>query len=159
MIKNILGCEFKYENDKFYRLSMKSKKWKCCNDLKSCGGYNRIAINKKRYPLHRLIYKFHNDDWDITDSSKNNFIDHININPLDNRIENLRILNASQNSRNIKKKQNCSSKYIGVCWDKLGNKWRARIEINGKKKSIGQFDTEEEASEAYQIEYDKLMKL
>ena len=155
MIKNILGSDFKYENDKMYRLHKQSKKWNCCNDNKPNKGYIRIDINKKLYQLHRVIYKYFNPDWDITDNSNNNFIDHININPLDNRIENLRILNCSQNTRNQNKRKNCSSKYRGVCWDR--NKWRARIQINGKKKHLGLFDNEEEAYECYKKVYDELM--
>jgi hypothetical protein len=34
MIKNILGADFKYEDDKMYRLHKQSKKWNCCNDNK-----------------------------------------------------------------------------------------------------------------------------
>ena len=103
MVKNINGVEFKYEDNKMYRLHKQFKKWLCCNDLKTSKGYISVNINKKMYPLHRLIYKYHNEDWDIT-YSNNNVIDHININPLDNRIENLRLVNKSQNNRNQKKK-------------------------------------------------------
>ena len=41
------------------------------------------------------------------------------------------------------------SKYQGVYFDKLYNKWRARIKIDGKKHHIGTFDTEEEAGIDY----------
>ena len=151
MIKNILGADFKYEDDKMYRLNNQTKKWNCCNDNKTNGKeYIQIRINKKLYRLHRLIYKYHNEDWDIT-NSKNNEIDHIDINPLNNKIENLRVLTRSQNCRNKKKKENCSSKYIGVNWNKKANKWQVLISINNKLKHIGYFDNEEEAGKAYQI--------
>tara|TARA_R110000796_G_C14198698_1_gene391546 strand:+ start:7 stop:483 length:477 start_codon:yes stop_codon:yes gene_type:complete len=158
MIKNILGSEFKYENDKIYKLDKRNNKWSCCNDLKTSKGYISVNINKKLYALHRLIYKYHNEDWDIT-YSNNNVIDHININPLDNRIENLRLVNKSQNSRNKNKKENCSSKYKGIYWDKSINKWVASIRINYKKKYLGLFDNEEEAHLAYKKAYDELMNL
>ncbi len=158
MIKNILGSDFKYEDDKMYKLNKHTNKWSCCNDSKQNKfGYIHIRINEKRYYLHRLIYKYFNEDFDITDTSKNNQIDHININKSNNKIENLRILTCSQNSRNIKKKENCSSKYIGVSWDK--NRWRARIQINGKKKYLGSFTNEEDAYLAYKKKYDELMNL
>ena len=148
MIKNILGCDFKYEEDKLYR-KLKTK-WTCCNDNKSDNsGYIRININKKMYLLHRIIYKYFNEDWDINDNPRKNQIDHININSLDNRIENLRVVNHSQNNRNKNKQPNCSSKYIGVSWHNRGNKWEARIRINGKSKHLGYFDNEEEAAEVY----------
>ena len=157
MIKNILGSEFKYEDDKMYKLHKQTNKWSCCNDNKPNPRYIRIRINKKLYLLHRLIYKYHNEEWDITDISHNNLIDHININSLDNRIENLRIVTGSQNTRNQNKKENCSSKYIGVSWNKQRNKWKVSIEINGKKKYLGSFDNEEEAYECYKKAYDELM--
>ena len=156
MIKNILGVDFKYEEDKMYRLDKQTKKWTCCSDNKPNTGYIPIRINKKQYKLHRLIYKYHNEEWDIT-YSHDNQIDHININPLDNRIENLRVVNNSQNTRNQKKKQNCSSIYKGVSWDKGCKKWRAMISINGKLKHLGLFDTEEEAHKVYQKKYDEIM--
>jgi hypothetical protein len=160
MIKNILNTDFKYENDKMYRYNNGRKKWSCCNDVKpKTNGYIRIKINKKLYQLHRLVYKYFNEEWDITDISRDNQIDHININPLDNKIENLRILNCSQNTRNQNKRKNCSSKYKGVSWDKQNNKWRADIKINGKSKNLGSFDNEEDAYLAYKKEYDKLMNI
>ena len=158
MIKNILGCKFKYENDKMYRLNIRNNKWNCCSDLKPNKlEYINVKINKKDYKLHRIIYKYFNPDWDITDNSRNNLIDHININPLDNKIENLRVVNHSQNMRNRNKFKNCSSKYKGVYWDKKFNKWGAQITINYEKKYLGLFDNEEEAHLAYKKEYDKLM--
>ena len=156
MIKNILGCDFKYEDDKMYR-KLKTK-WNCCNDIKTTNnGYIRITIDKKMYYLHRLIYKYHNEDWDLTDSSSKNQIDHININKLDNRIENLRIANRTQNNRNQNKKINCSSKYRGVCLHKSTNKWLVAIRINGIRKHLGSFDNEEEAAEVYKKKYDEIM--
>ena len=157
MIKNILGIDFKYEDDKLYRLSKKTNKWNCCN--KPNGKYIQIGINKKFYLLHRIIYKYHNEDFDLTDSSNNNQIDHININPSDNRIENLRVATHSQNNRNRNKFKNCSSKYKGVCWNKQNSKWIAQIRIDGKKKHLGYFDNEQEAVEAYKKKYDEIMNL
>ena len=49
--------------------------------------------------LHRVIYYFHNQEWDIYHSYLDNSIDHINENKTDNRIENLRVVNNSQNSQ------------------------------------------------------------
>tara|TARA_R110000803_G_scaffold4467_1_gene15036 strand:- start:32 stop:511 length:480 start_codon:yes stop_codon:yes gene_type:complete len=157
MIKNILGTDFKYEEDKMYRYNKKHKKWICCNDNKSNTRYIQIKINKRMYYLHRIIYKYFNEEWDITDISTNNQIDHININPFDNRIENLRVVNQSQNQRNKNKLKNCSSIYKGVSLYKRDKKWKAQITINGKSKHLGLFETEEEAHKYYQIQYDKIM--
>ena len=54
MIKNILECDFKYEDDKMYR-KFKTK-WICCNDNKSEKlGYIRISINNKLKHLGYFI--------------------------------------------------------------------------------------------------------
>jgi hypothetical protein len=45
-----------------------------------------------------------------------------------------------------------SSKYKGVSWENKSSKWKSQIQINGKKKHLGFFKTEEEAHEAYQKE-------
>eukprot|EP00986_Skeletonema_menzelii_P006478 scaffold2469_cov149-Skeletonema_menzelii.AAC.13 len=42
-----------------------------------------------------------------------------------------------------------SSKYVGVCFNKSSEKWIARINIDGKRRHIGSYDTEEEAAADY----------
>ena len=93
------------------------------------------------YKLSRIAYKAHNPDWNITDVSQNNFIDHINNNSVDNRIENLRVITHQQNLFNTKSK--------GYCWDKINNKWKAEITLNGKSKNLGRFSEEKDARQAY----------
>ena len=107
-------------------------------------GYKRyvIKINDKNYVLSRVIYKLYNEDWDITDNSKQNQIDHININSLDNRIENLRVLTNQQNQ--------CNRKNVRGYWfDKKIGKYRANLRLN-KKLINGRYrDTAEEARADY----------
>ena len=100
-----------------------------------------IKINNKTYGLSRIVYKAHNNEWDIEDGSDNNFIDHINNNSIDNRIENLRVLTNQQNCFNRNAK--------GYCWHNRESKWRAQIKINGKQKTLGYFTEEEDAHQAY----------
>ena len=42
-----------------------------------------------------------------------------------------------------------TSKYRGVHYHKRSGKWRAQIQLNGKRVSIGSFATQEEAARAY----------
>ena len=56
-----------------------------------------IIINIKAYKYHRVVYKCYNPEWDINDSSRDNSIDHIDRNRLNNNINNLRVVNNSQN--------------------------------------------------------------
>lgn len=71
--------------------------------------------------------------------------DHINRNKLDNRKSNLRTVNRSQNELNKNLRNDNSSGYKGVCWDKKVNKWVARVWKNRKEIFLGRFITIEEA--------------
>lgn len=79
--------------------------------------------------------------------------DHINLNKLDNRRNNLRIVTNSQNGMNIPKqpKRCCSSRYKGVSWSKKCSKWQAYITKNRKVTYIGLFTDEIEAARAYDV--------
>lgn len=52
-------------------------------------------------------------------------------------------------SRWEKPKSNSSSKYKGVSWRKDANKWVAKINVDGKPKHLGLFETEDLAAKAY----------
>ena len=75
--------------------------------------------------------------------------DHKNGNGLDNQKHNLRTCSQAQNNRNAKKRENCSSKYKGVYWDKKNKKWRARIYLNKKEICLGRYKNEIDAAKAY----------
>jgi len=146
----MFGNLFKYENDLFYKRNYnftKTIEWSCCNYLKPNNkGYIRVWVNNKPMQLNRLVYFFHNQDWDIYDISSENLIDHENRNKLDNSIENLRVTNQSQNQQN---KTHQKGKPIkGVCFHNDGRKkpWRAQWQVNKKMKKK-YFKTEEEALE------------
>ena len=101
-----------------------------------------IRLNGKQYGFSRVIYKLYNKDWDITDISMDNHIDHINNNSLDNRIENLRVVTNQQNQ--------CNRKNIrGYGFDKKTGKYRARLKCNGKCYYGKRRDTAEEARADY----------
>ena len=107
------------------------KKW--CVDS---GGY---VINGRRR-LHRVVLG-------ITDAKVS--IDHINGDKLDNRKSNLRIVTASQNQMNAKKRCKGTSKYKGVSWNSTFLKWNAVVYKNKKAVFCRYFKTEDEAAKAY----------
>ena len=78
-------------------------------------------------------------------------VDHINNNPLDNRIENLQDITHRQNL--IKDKKPLSG-FTGVT--KCGNKWGVRIRINGKQHHIGTAKTPQEAHQLYKNKLQQL---
>lgn len=87
--------------------------------------------------LHRLIMP----------NIPNRVIDHINRNKLDNRINNLRICTAQQNSYNTSKPKNSKYKYKGV--KQQNGSWTAFISKEGKKYTIDNLDSEYQAAQMY----------
>jgi hypothetical protein len=100
--------------------------------------YAKAHIGNKTVLMHRVI----------TMALKEQKIDHINGNGLDNRKENLRLATNRQNSWNSKSTIG-SSKYKGVSWCKQKNKWRTRIYFNGKDIHLGFFVNEKDAAKIY----------
>ena len=77
-------------------------------------------------------------------------VDHIDENPLNNRLDNLQLWSHRNNIAKGYKSKGGTSEYTGVYWDKDVNKWRANITINGKNKYLGRFTCELKAAKAYQ---------
>ena len=110
-------------------------------------GYRATMVNGKLYRTHRLIFLYHH-------GYLPKFLDHIDGNPANNNITNLRAATFSQNQRNRKKGKfykgkPTSSIYKGVTWDKGAKKWMVQIMINDKNKYCGYFDSEIEAAKTY----------
>ena len=76
-------------------------------------------------------------------------------NKLNDKLYNIQVITNRENLSKDKKRG--TSKYIGVCWSKREQKWTSQIRINGKKKGLGYYKTEQEASQAYQNELKKLL--
>jgi hypothetical protein len=137
-----------FKNGKPYWVKVRPRSGKKVGDLAgriTGHGHRRLktSVNKiqKEVLAHRLLW-FQNYGY-IPE-----YLDHINRVMDDNRIENLRECSISQNSRNIKKKKGCSSKYIGVRKREWGS-WEVSIRVNKKKVYIGSYQNEEEAAKAY----------
>ena len=92
--------------------------------------------------MHRLIM----------DAQKEQEVDHVTGNGLDNRRCNLRFCTRSQNQQNSRIQKNRSSRFKGVSWHKTKKKWCAYI-ISAVKnqKHLGYFDSEIKAAEAYDM--------
>jgi len=114
-------------------------------------GYKEIELTngKRKYILiHRLVYKHFGKDWNPELS-----VDHIDGNPLNNHISNLRMATQQQQNFNTKvRKSKLGVKGVR----KMGKKYSTEIRINGKITHLGTFDTIEEASEAYQTKAKEL---
>jgi len=102
---------------------------------KRCDGY-----------LHQLIIQLSNQI--VEDGGQ---IDHIDRDPLNNILSNLRICDNSQNKHNKGKQSNNKSGHKGVSWVKHAKKWQALITVNYKHIFLGLFDTKEDAARAYNV--------
>ena len=105
-------------------------------------GYIKISIYAKAYRAHRLAWFYYYGVWPKKE------IDHINGVRDDNRIANLREATRSENNQN-KVKTKGSSRFIGVSWDKNRLKWIAKIKLNKRTYTLGRFDSEINAYDAY----------
>lgn len=85
-------------------------------------------------------------------------VDHINNNPLDNRVSNLRIVTQHQNMQNLKgARRDSYSGVRGVSWDKKSRKWRVRVKVNHIWHHIGLFEDIEIAKVAVKQARARLM--
>lgn len=121
-----------------------SGRWRACGDKPNCNGYGQVKMDGKPYFTHRLIWLLAYGEWP-------EFIDHINRNKLDNRLENLRAVTRTENQHNHGLRKNNTSGYIGVYFHKQANKYEAQIILNGKRIYLGLYATAEEAFTAYMI--------
>jgi hypothetical protein len=75
--------------------------------------------------------------------------DHVNGHGLDNRRANLRAATHSQNMANARIQEGRSSRYKGVTWDRYRSCWVASITVDYRRRDLGHYDVEDDASRAY----------
>lgn len=103
-------------------------------------GYIRVRILGKEFRAHRIIWSLFNGE-----IPENMFVDHIDGNISNNKIENLRLATRQQNNSNSRGNWNKSSKLPRGITKNPSGKYRARVTYKGKTYSLGTFDTIEEA--------------
>jgi hypothetical protein len=87
---------------------------------KNTGGYWQTMVDGKMYRDHRLIYlMFHGE--------MPEYLDHIDNDRTNNRIENLRACTKSENARNRRLNTSSLSGVKGVSWCKRDRKWVVRV--------------------------------
>lgn len=137
----IRSLDREIDNRKYYSRMLKSS---------NCKGYRRITLSKNgiytKFLVHQLVmigFKNH------TPNRNEIQVDHINRNKIDNRLENLRLVNNRENCSN---KDN-NNTYIGTCYDKARKyrNWQSSIMIDNGPVFLGNYETQEEAGYMYII--------
>jgi hypothetical protein len=128
----------------FFKSDRSYKIWHICFAKKPAleashaDGYKHGLILGKAYLHHRVLLAMKLGYWP-------EFVDHINGNRTDNRIENLRPVTRVQNGCNAATPSHNTSGRIGVSWNKRDQRWTAYITLNQKRKALGNFKIFEEA--------------
>lgn len=114
-------------------------------------GYKRITYKGRSYLAHRIIFLIHHGFLPP-------IVDHIDNNPLNNKIQNLRNADKSKNGMNRRANFNCATGIKNVT--KAGKKFRVAITVKQKYINIGTFENLElaelvaiEVRNKYQGEY------
>ena len=106
-------------------------------------GYESVMVDGRNWRIHRLVFLMQ-----YGYLPKN--IDHINGNRTDNRIENLRAADDSQNAHNQVLRSNNVSGIKGVSWNNDRQKWAVRVNYN--KKTYQRYVQDLELAELVAIE-------
>ena len=104
-------------------------------------GYCEVRVDGKLHGTHRLIYLMHH-------GFLPKIIDHIDGNPSNNNLDNLREASHAENMRNSKIPTSNSSGFKGVYWCKTYKKWISVCAVDGKRRQIGSYVDIMEAANA-----------
>ncbi len=116
--------------------------------------YTSIKLaGRGQFLAHRLVWLWVHGEW------PKEYLDHINGDRSDNRIENLRKATRSLNSENQRTvHSNNKTGFLGVSWRDDIKSYRAQIKVNSKVINLGRFQDPEAASQAYLAAKRKLHK-
>jgi hypothetical protein len=115
-------------------------------DKPVCGGAKKqpqIRINGRNYLASRLAFLYMTGNWPAE------LIDHIDLNPTNNRWSNLREATKAKNAYNTRLPAHNTSGHKGVSWIPAKKLWCAYIKVNNKRKYLGKYKVKEDAVRAY----------
>ena len=118
-------------------------------NLNKSTGYYDVRVDNKNHRQHRLIFlMFH--------KYLPRLVDHIDGNPTNNRIENLREASKKENRWNCKPNKDTISGVKGVYKD--GSKWKALVNVDGVRYYLGMYESIQEAEAVVKVKYEELQK-
>ena len=110
-------------------------------------GYRYVRIGEKLYRVSRLIWLHVTGEW------PKHQVDHKDLNPSNDKWENLREATSSQNKANCGKykaeKASCHLKGVQAVQKRRSIRYRAIATKDGVRQHLGYFGTPEEAHAAY----------
>jgi hypothetical protein len=135
---------FEYRDGELYWKIRPSNK-KLQNKKVGCfsHGYIRVGYRKKLYYAHRIIWEIHNGA-----IPEGMLLDHIDGNGLNNKIENLRLVDHIGNKKNLPINYRNTSGVTGVYWNKQRNAWDSKLNLEGKSLNLGRYRLKKDAIEA-----------
>lgn len=105
-------------------------------------GYLQIRIDKRLYYGHRLAWFYVTGNWPTKE------IDHRDGFGSGDRFKNLREASHQKNLHNQARRSNNTSGATGVHWQRNMAKWFAYVTEDGRRKSLGYFESKEDAIRA-----------
>ncbi|CNI81435.1 AP2 domain [Yersinia pekkanenii] len=107
-------------------------------------GYIVVGIDGCSYRAQRLAWFYMHGSW------PRKYIDHINRIKTDNGFINLREATSAENQRNVGIGKGNRSGFKGVFWEPERKKWKARVQFNKRKYTLGRFERINDAIIAYE---------
>lgn len=104
-------------------------------------GYREVGVNYAKYGVHHLIWVMHG-------KPPVKMLDHIDGDPLNNRIENLRAVDSSRNQMNAKLRKDSTSGVKGVSWNKKYKRWIGQVWYKRRIYGAGSFKDKQECIDA-----------
>ena len=136
---------YNHESGVFTRFVKSSGSYKIVG-YRDSKGYIQIglSLNSKM-----KLLRAHRIAWFIYYGELPNVIDHVDRNPSNNSIKNLRSCTHQQNNFNTGRQSNNTSGYRGVVWNVRVKKWQSQIKLNGNRIYLGLFNCPKEAFDVY----------
>jgi hypothetical protein len=118
---------FNYDNHTglLYYINKQTNIFRPVGNINKQTGRAEVQINKQKYQQSRIIYKMYTGE-------EPPIVDHIDGNPSNNKLENLRPSNHLQNQHNRKISADNKTGHKNICWHKGAKKWYVQVRYNNK---------------------------
>lgn len=154
--KDVIGYEGLYQISDLGRVKSLKRRFvitdRILKNKIGSDGYEQVGLSKngvaKTICIHKLVaiaFLSH------TPCGMKLVVDHIDNNPLNNKLSNLQIISNRENTRK-------DSKSKGAYWHKGMKSWVSSIYMNGKLKHLGYFSTRQEALDKHKECFNTLSK-